>query len=84
MTAKIYQFNRKTGTINPAQSGMAPNSAFVPVPRCGGPMKTEVLDYLKFPLFYFGLAAAFADGLAVAQVWDWITTTGRLSIWVLL
>jgi hypothetical protein len=37
-----------------------------------------------WPLLAFGLVAAFADGIVIAQAWDWLTSTGRMSIWVLL
>jgi hypothetical protein len=34
-------------------------------------------------LLAFGLIAAYVDGLVIAQCWDWISNTGRMSIWLL-
>lgn len=44
----------------------------------------ELKEYLREPLFWFGLFAAFADGLALAQAWDWLAAGHRLSIWLFL
>lgn len=35
-------------------------------------------------LLAFGMFAAFADGVVIAQAWDWLTTAHRMSIWILL
>lgn len=48
-------------------------------------MKQELIEWLQdWKLLTFGFAASFADGLIIAQSWDWITSGHRLSIWLLL
>lgn len=44
----------------------------------------ELKEYAREPLFYFGLFAAFVDGLVIAQAWDWFSSGHRLSIWLFL
>jgi hypothetical protein len=35
-------------------------------------------------LMAFGMLAAVVDGVVIAQVWDWLSTVHRMSIWILL
>lgn len=44
----------------------------------------ELKGYAVEPMFYFGLVAAFLDGLVIAQAWDWLVSGHRLSIWLLM
>lgn len=48
-------------------------------------IKQELAEWKQhWLLLSFGLTAAFLDGVAIAQGWDWLTSTGRMSIWVLM
>ena len=45
---------------------------------------SELKEFAKMPLAWFGLVAAYLDGLVIAQAWDWIISGHRLSIWILM